>query len=324
VEKIRMVNSGTEATMSAIRLARGYTQRNKIIKFAGNYHGHVDALLINAGSGALTHNHPSSPGVPESFTEHTLSAPYNDLSAVETLFKQHGDDIAAIIVEPVACNMNCILPQPGFLQGLRQLCDAYESLLIFDEVMTGFRLSLGGAQSYYNISPDLTTFGKIIGGGMPVGAFGGKRAIMGKLSPEGAVYQAGTLSGNPIAMTAGLATLRQLQAQQDSYQTLSDKTRQLTQGIQNAANKQHIPLVINQVGSFFGLLFTKEKAINNYQQLQTCEPQQFKHFHQGMLKEGIYLAPSAFEVGFMSLAHSDEDIEKTIVAAERVFATMSK
>ncbi len=322
VELVRMVNSGTEATMSAIRLARGFTGRDKIVKFEGCYHGHSDSLLVKAGSGALTLGVPSSPGVPAALAEHTLTLPYNDLAAVCDTFSKVGGQIACIIVEPVAGNMNCIPPVEGFLEGLREICNEYESLLIFDEVMTGFRVSLGGAQSYYAVEPDLTTLGKVIGGGMPVGAFGGKREIMEQIAPLGPIYQAGTLSGNPVAMAAGLATL-ELISQPGFYEELTRKTERLVSGILEEAEKAKIPMTANTVGGMFGLFFTEEESITSYTQVvEFCDADRFKLFFHGMLNEGIYLAPSAFEAGFVSNAHSDEDLGATIAAAARVLATL--
>lgn len=316
IEKVRMVSSGTEATMSAIRLARGFTRRNKIIKFAGCYHGHADSLLVQAGSGALTLGVPSSAGVPESIAQHTLIAEFNRLDTVTALFEKYGDDIAAIIVEPVAGNMNCVPPAPGFLQGLRDICDRYHSVLIFDEVMTGFRVALGGAQALYQIKPDLTTLGKVIGGGMPVGAFGGRADIMQCLAPLGPVYQAGTLSGNPVAMTAGLATL-DLITQPDFYKILEDKTDKLLRGLRERAAEKNIPFQTTGVGGMFGLFFTNHPIVT-YADVQTSHVERFKQFFHGMLREGIYLAPSAYEAGFVSSAHGDEEIQRTWHAAEKV------
>lgn len=321
MEMVRMVNSGTEATMSAIRLARGYTKRDKIVKFEGCYHGHADCLLVKAGSGALTLGQPNSPGVPADFAKHTLTCTYNDLASVEAAFASYGNDIACIIVEPVAGNMNCIPPQPGFLQGLRAICDQYGALLIIDEVMTGFRVSLQGAQGYYGVIPDLTTLGKIIGGGMPVGAFGGKKEIMAYIAPTGPVYQAGTLSGNPVAMAAGLAMLNALQ-QPGLYETLAEKTKQVAEGLKAAAAKYGIPLSVNYVGAMFGFFFIDEQEITCFEQVGRCNIDAFKRFYHLMLQEGVYLAPSAYEAGFLSLAHSDADIAATLVAAERCFAQM--
>ncbi len=318
---VRMVSSGTEATMSAIRLARGYTGRDKIVKFEGCYHGHSDSLLVKAGSGALTFGVPSSPGVPASVAADTITLPFNDSAAVKQLFTEIGDQIAGIIVEPVAGNMNCIPPVPGFLETLRQVCDEHASVLIFDEVMTGFRVALHGAQGLYNIQPDLTTLGKIIGGGMPVGAFGGKRHIMEQLAPLGPVYQAGTLSGNPVAMAAGLKTL-ELIAQPDFYETLSLKTTKLTTGLKDRAQKTGIALSTNQVGGMFGLFFSNEPQITSFKQVMQCDQMLFKRFFHAMLEAGVYLAPSAFEAGFVSAAHSDTDIEKTLDIAEDVFKNL--
>ncbi|MFN7096462.1 MAG: glutamate-1-semialdehyde 2,1-aminomutase, partial [Gammaproteobacteria bacterium] len=315
IEMIRMVSSGTEATMSAIRLARGYTKRDKIIKFIGCYHGHADALLVQAGSGLLTFGSPSSAGVPASFVEHTLLAEYNNLDQVKQLFEKFGDQIACIIIEPIAGNMNCILPEPGFLQGLRQLCDQYGSVFIFDEVMTGFRVAHGGAQALYGIKPDLTTLGKVIGGGMPVGAFGGKRAIMQHLSPLGSVYQAGTLSGNPIAMTAGLATLSLLD-DKALYEKISQSTQMLMQGMQEIANKHGVPFTTNQVCGMFGIFFSEEKHITRFQQVMNSNTQRFNAFFHAMLKHGVYLAPSAFEAGFISIKHDKNVIQRTLDATD--------
>lgn len=318
MEMVRMVSSGTEATMSAIRLARGYTGRNTIVKFEGCYHGHADSLLVKAGSGALTLGVPNSPGVPADFAKYTLTSEFNNLPQLQQLFTQHGDDIACIIVEPVAGNMNCIPPAPGFLQGLRQLCDEYGAVLIFDEVMTGFRVALGGAQAVYNVTPDLTTLGKIIGGGMPVGAFGGKREIMQHIAPLGAVYQAGTLSGNPIAMAAGLAALTEI-SKPGVYQALTAKTTELLNGFSTAAARHGIPLTTNQVGGMFGVFFTTEKHVSNFAQATQCNIDAFKRFFHLMLDQGVYLAPSAYEAGFLSLAHSAEDLAYTLQAAEQSF-----
>jgi glutamate-1-semialdehyde 2,1-aminomutase len=321
MEMVRMVSSGTEATMSAIRLARGYTGRNTIVKFEGCYHGHADSLLVKAGSGALTLGVPNSPGVPADFAKYTLTSEFNNLPQLVALFEEHGADIACIIVEPVAGNMNCIPPQPGFLQGLRDLCDQYGSVLIFDEVMTGFRVALGGAQAYYGIKPDLTTLGKIIGGGMPVGAFGGKKAIMQHIAPLGPVYQAGTLSGNPIAMAAGLAALKAI-SQPGVYEALTAKTTLLLQGLKQAAAEAGVALSTNQVGGMFGIFFTEQAEVSSYQQATQCNIDAFKRFFHLMLNEGVYLAPSAYEAGFLSLAHTDEDIARTIAAARRSFAAL--
>jgi len=318
IDLVRMVSSGTEATMSAIRLARGFTGRDKIVKFEGCYHGHSDSLLVKAGSGALTFGVPSSPGVPASVAENTLTLPYNDSDAVKKLFADIGEQIACIIVEPVAGNMNCIPPVPGFLETLREVCDQYQSVLIFDEVMTGFRVALGGAQAVYNVTPDLTTLGKIIGGGMPVGAFGGRRNIMERLAPLGPVYQAGTLSGNPVAMAAGLKTL-ELIDQPGFYETLTAKTEKLTSGLRERASQAGIALSTNSVGGMFGLFFTGEEQVTSFAQVMACDQNLFKRFFHAMLDEGVYLAPSAFEAGFVSIAHSDEDLDKTLDTAEAIF-----
>lgn len=322
IEMVRMVSSGTEATMTAIRLARGYTGRDKILKFEGCYHGHSDSLLVKAGSGALTLGQPSSPGVPEDFAKHTLTAEYNNLESVRQLFEQFPDSIACVIIEPVAGNMNCIPPKVGFLQGLRALCDEYGALFIIDEVMTGFRVALAGAQSYYGVTPDLTTLGKVIGGGMPVGAVGGKKAIMSHLAPTGPVYQAGTLSGNPIAMAAGLACLTELKKAGNEAR-LAEKTERLCLGLKACAEKYNVPFVVNFVGGMFGIFFTDQKAVTSYAEVMRCDTEKFKVFFHKMLEQGVYLAPSAFEAGFMSLAHTDEDIEKTLAAADRAFAALA-
>ena len=318
IEMVRMVSSGTEATMSAIRLARGYTSRDKIVKFEGCYHGHSDALLVKAGSGALTFGVPSSPGVPASVAENTITLTYNDSESVKTLFSEIGEQIACIIVEPVAGNMNCILPLPGFLESLRQVCDQYGSVLIFDEVMTGFRVGLNGAQGLYQVKPDLTTLGKIIGGGMPVGAFGGSRKIMECLAPLGPVYQAGTLSGNPVAMAAGLKTL-ELIDQADFYSVLTAKTEKLVSGLKTYASQAGIALTSNSVGGMFGLFFSTEKQVTYFSQVMQCDQNLFKRFFHAMLEQGVYLAPSAYEAGFVSAAHSNEDLEKTLDIAKAVF-----
>lgn len=322
IELVRMVSSGTEATMSAIRLAKGYTGRNKIVKFEGCYHGHSDALLVKAGSGALTFGVPSSSGVSEAVAMDTLTLPYNDANAVRKLFAKLGKEIACIIVEPVAGNMNCVPPVEDFLETLRDVCDEYGSVLIFDEVMTGFRVSLQGAQGFYNIKPDLTTLGKVIGGGMPVGAFGGKREIMECLAPLGSVYQAGTLSGNPVAMAAGLKTLELIDTP-NFYADLTAKTTRLLDGLKAAAQNAGVPLTTNQVGGMFGLFFTEEKNITTFAQVMACDQDYFKRFFHAMLDQGVYLAPSAFEAGFVSIAHDDAAIEKTISAAEIVFRRLS-
>lgn len=321
IEMVRMVNSGTEATMSAIRLARGHTGRDKIIKFEGCYHGHADCLLVKAGSGALTIGQPNSPGVPADVAKHTLTCTFNDLDSVRQTFTQYPQEIACIIVEPVAGNMNCILPEAGFLPGLRTLCDQFGALLIIDEVMTGFRVALGGAQAHYQVKPDLTCLGKIIGGGMPVGAFGGRRELMEKLAPIGPIYQAGTLSGNPLAMAAGLACLTEV-AKPHTHKRLTELTTQLANGLQEKAQHAGIPFIVNHVGGMFGLFFTQASQVNSYQDVMRCDIEKFKQFFHLMLDEGIYLAPSAFEAGFMSIAHSHEDIDRTIKAAENAFNKM--
>ena len=322
IELVRMVSSGTEATMSAIRLAKGFTGRNKNVKFEGCYHGHSDALLVKAGSGALTFGVPSSSGVSEAVALDTLTLPYNDLVAVRELFSQLGEQIACIIVEPVAGNMNCVPPVEGFLETLRDVCDEFGSVLIFDEVMTGFRVSLQGAQGFYNVKPDLTTLGKVIGGGMPVGAFGGRRDIMECLAPLGSVYQAGTLSGNPVAMAAGLKTL-ELIATPNFHADLTAKTTRLTDGLKMLAAQFNVPFTTNQVGGMFGLFFTEETAITTFAQVMACNQTYFKRFFHAMLDQGVYLAPSAFEAGFVSAAHDDEALSKTFAAAEIVFRRLS-
>ncbi len=322
LELVRMVNSGTEATMSAIRLARGYTGRDKIVKFEGCYHGHADSLLVKAGSGALTLGVPTSPGVPADLARHTLTLDYNDIDQVRRVFDEMGGDIACVIVEPVAGNMNCVPPVPGFLEGLREVCDAHGAVLIFDEVMTGFRVALGGAQAYYNVTPDLTTLGKVIGGGMPVGAFGGRREIMEHIAPLGPVYQAGTLSGNPVAMAAGLANLR-LISEPGFFDTLEQKVQRLTDGLEAAAREAGVALTTNRVGGMFGFFFTGEEKIRNFAQVSACDVERFKRFFHGMLEQGVYLAPSAFEAGFVSAAHTEADIDATIEAARGVLRAMA-
>jgi glutamate-1-semialdehyde 2,1-aminomutase len=317
-EMVRMVNSGTEATMSAIRLARGATGRNKIVKFEGCYHGHGDAFLVKAGSGALTFGVPTSPGVPAALADLTLTLSYNDFDAATQLFELHGREIAGLIVEPVVGNANCIPPRDGYLQHLRALCTEYGSVLIFDEVMTGFRVALGGAQALYGVTPDLSTFGKIIGGGMPVGAYGGKRDLMQQIAPSGPIYQAGTLSGNPVAMAAGLATLELIQAP-GFYEELDRKTRLLTDSLQAIADEAGVPFSTTRVCGMFGLYFTSEK-VDTYAQAIAADSAMFNRFFHGMLKRGVYLAPSAFEAGFLSNAHSEQDIAETFSAAREAFA----
>jgi len=321
MEMIRMVNSGTEATMSAIRLARGYTGRDKIIKFEGCYHGHSDSLLVKAGSGALTLGVPSSPGVPKSLADHTVTLSYNDINQVKQAFAEIGDQVACIIVEPVVGNMNCVPPIPGFLEALRECCTASGALLIIDEVMTGFRISPKGAIGYYGIDADLICLGKVIGGGMPVGAFGGKREIMEQIAPLGPVYQAGTLSGNPVAMAAGLATLN-LISQPGFLDPVSARTTRLVEGLCARAAAAGIPMTSNHVGTMWGIFFSDEQKIINYSQVMQCDTERFAKFFHGMLREGVYLAPASFEAGFMSAAHTDEDIQNTLEAAERVFTTL--
>ena len=319
IELVRFVSSGTEATMSAIRLARGFTGRDTIVKFEGCYHGHSDSLLIKAGSGALTMGVPTSPGVPKALAAHTITLNYNDSDQVQRVFRQIGDQIACIIVEPVAGNMNCIPPAPDFLETLRRECDRVGALLIFDEVMTGFRVALGGAQALYGVRPDLTTLGKVIGGGMPVGAFGGRRDVMEMLSPLGPVYQAGTLSGNPVAMVAGLTTL-ELISVPGFHQHLAAMTEVLVEGLADAATEAGVALSTNHVCGMFGFFFTTERYVDRYEKVMACDVERFKRFFHGMLEEGIYLAPSAFEAGFLSAAHTAADIEATTAAAARVMA----
>ncbi|KTC95441.1 glutamate-1-semialdehyde 2,1-aminomutase [Legionella feeleii] len=323
IEKIRMVNSGTEATMTAIRLARGFTGKNKIIKFNGCYHGHNDSLLVKAGSGLLTLGIPSTPGIPASITEHTLTADFNSLEQTAKLFEQYPDDIAAIIIEPVAGNMGFVLPKPDFLQGLRDLCDAHEALLIFDEVMTGFRVALGGAQKIFNIIPDLTTLGKVIGGGMPVGAVGGKAEIMTHLAPEGPVYQAGTLSGNPLAMAAGLATLTELE-KPGFYERLSANTTAMVEGLAEVAASFNIPFCHSSLGGMFGFCFNRKKQVFDYADIASSDETLFKQFFHGMLQKGVYFAPSMYEAGFVSIAHQNEEIQLTQQAAESVLASLTE
>jgi glutamate-1-semialdehyde 2,1-aminomutase len=319
IEIIRMVSSGTEATMSALRLARGYTGRNKILKFEGCYHGHGDSLLIKAGSGVATLGLPDSPGVPEGIAQNTLTVPYNDLDSVKLVFEKYGEDLAGVIVEPVAGNMGVVPPQPGFLEGLREITTQYGALLIFDEVMTGFRVGYNCAQGYFNITPDLTCLGKVIGGGLPVGAFGGKAEIMEKIAPSGPIYQAGTLSGNPLAMTAGYETLSQLSP--EDYQGFIRKADMLEKGMMAAAEKYEIPFTCNRAGSMIGFFFTNEDVIN-YEKAKTSNLDYFATYYREMANNGVFLPPSQFEGVFLSTAHSDEDIEKTIQAAEIAFSKL--
>ena len=321
IELVRMVSSGTEATMSAIRLARGHTRRDRIIKFEGCYHGHSDSLLVKAGSGALTLGVPTSPGVPQELAAHTVTLSYNDIAQLRAAFAEIGPQVACAIVEPVAGNMNCIPPVPGFLEALREECTRHGAVLIFDEVMTGFRVALGGAQALYGIRPDLTTLGKIVGGGMPVGAFGGRREIMQDIAPLGPVYQAGTLSGNPVAMAAGLATLDGVAAP-GFHARLASSTARLIDGVREAASGAGIALATNHVCGMFGLFFTDAPQVSSFAQATACDIERFKRFFHGMLAEGIYLAPSAFEAGFVSAAHSDDLIDATVQAAARVFARL--
>jgi len=321
IERLRMVSSGTEAAMSAIRLARGYTGRDRIVKFEGCYHGHADSLLVKAGSGALTFGVPTSPGVPKSLAELTLTLTYNDIDEAREVFSRVGEQIAAIIVEPVAGNMNCVPPTPGFLQGLRELCDRHGALLILDEVMTGFRVAHGGAQALYGIRPDLTVLGKIIGGGMPVGAFGGRREIMEQLAPLGPVYQAGTLSGNPVAMAAGLSTLDEV-SQTGFYDRLAAATTRLMDGLRAEARVVGIPFTINHVTGMFGLFFTDQTQVTRFTQVMQCNVERFKRFFHAMLAQGIYLAPSAYEAGFVSGAHGEHEIELTLNAARTALRSL--
>jgi glutamate-1-semialdehyde 2,1-aminomutase len=320
IEKVRMVSSGTEATMSAIRLARGYTGRDKILKFDGCYHGHADSLLVKAGSGLATFGVPTSPGVPADFAKHTLTATYNDLEEVKAMAAANRGEIACIILEPVAGNMGCVAPKPGFLEGLRELCDAEGILLIIDEVMTGFRLAYGGAQERFGVRGDLVCLGKIIGGGLPVGAFGGKRDIMEKLSPLGGVYQAGTLSGNPLAMAAGIATLELLQ-EDGFYETIEEKSAYLCKGLQEAAADAQVPTSLQRVGGMFCTYF-QEQEVFNFSDVNPETPQIFAKFFRRLLDQGVNLAPSQYEAGFMSIAHSKEDLDKTIEAARKAFKNL--
>jgi glutamate-1-semialdehyde 2,1-aminomutase len=318
LEMSRMVNSGTEATMSAIRLARGFTGRSRIVKFEGCYHGHGDAFLVKAGSGMLTFGVPTSPGVPSGLADLTLTLSFNDFEGATALFEQHGSEIAGLIIEPIAGNMNCILPREGYLQHLRELCSKHGALLIFDEVMTGFRVAAGGAQALYGVTPDLSTFGKIIGGGMPVGAYGGRREIMSQVAPAGPIYQAGTLSGNPVAMAAGLATLELIQAP-GFYAELMRKTDLLCDGLETASREAGVAVTTNRVPGMFGLFFTEQK-VESFAQATACDIAAFNRFFHGLLKRGVYFAPSAYEAGFISAAHSEADIEATIEAAREAFA----
>ena len=322
IEMVRMVNSGTEATMSAIRLARGFTGRDYVIKFDGCYHGHSDALLVKAGSGVVTLGIPGSPGVPSDFAKYTLSLPYNDLEQVKDTLTRMGDQVACIIVEPVAGNMGLVLPEPGFLEGLRELTHKYGVLLIFDEVMTGFRVAYGGAQEVYNITPDLTCLGKIVGGGMPVGAFGGNKKIMAHIAPTGSVYQAGTLSGNPIAMSAGIKCLEILK-NNNIYPMLELKASQLENGLRQAAKNANLPVELSHIGSMLGLFFINQ-PVKNFEQAKQCNLNHFTYFYKGMREQGIYIAPSQFEAMFISTEHSENDIQQTIQSANTVFNQMSE
>ncbi len=321
MDLVRMVNSGTEAAMSAIRLARGFTGREKIVKFEGCYHGHADSLLVKAGSGALTLGIPDSLGVPAALAQHTATARFNDLGSVREVFAQAGAEIACVIVEPVAGNMSCVPPVPGFLEGLRELCDRHGSVLIFDEVMTGLRVGAGSAQGRFGIRPDLTTLGKVIGGGMPVGAFGGRREIMERIAPLGPVYQAGTLSGNPVAMAAGLKTL-ELVSRPGFFDELEAKTKRLIDGVLAQARNAQVPMRANRVGGMFGLFFTQAEQVCSFQDVMACDTERFKRFFLGMLRRGVYLAPSAFESGFVSAAHSDEDLDATVAAVAETLAEL--
>ncbi len=321
IEMVRMVNSGTEATMSALRLARGYTGRDKILKFEGNYHGHGDSLLIKAGSGVATLGLPDSPGVPKGVAENTITVPYNDMKSVRYAFEQFGDDIAAVIVEPVSGNMGVVPPQDSFLQDLRTITEENGTLLIFDEVMTGFRVGFHCAQGHFGVTPDLTCLGKVIGGGLPVGAYGGKREIMEKVAPTGTIYQAGTLSGNPLAMTAGLETLSALD--ESSYEQINKKVDRLMEGFKEAANAHDIPLQINRAGSMVGVFFTDQEVIN-YETAQSANLDYFAQYYRAMMEQGVFLPPSQFEGLFLSTSHTDEDIEKTIDAVNHAFASIKK
>ncbi len=320
IDRVRMCNSGTEATMSALRLARGYTNRDNVVKFEGCYHGHVDSLLVKAGSGALSLGVPSSPGVPAGLAEHTHTLPYNDPEALRALFEDLDGEVAAVILEPVAGNMGCVPPEPEFLQALREACDRTGAVLIFDEVMTGFRVGLGGAQAHYGVHPDLTCLGKVIGGGMPVGAFGGREAIMAHLSPEGPVYQAGTLAGNPVTMAAGLATLRALD--DTLFAELGERTARLAEGLATAGSEAGVPIAENHVGAMFGIFFS-QRPVRGFDGVRDADAHRFAQFFHGMLAEGVYLAPSPYEAGFLSRAHSEADVEATLEAARRVLAGMA-
>jgi glutamate-1-semialdehyde 2,1-aminomutase len=322
MDQVRMVNSGTEATMSAIRLARGYTGRDTLIKFEGCYHGHADSLLVKAGSGALTLGIPTSPGVPQDAARHTLTLQFNNIDEIERVFAESGEEIAAVIVEPVTGNMNCIAPAPGFLEALRTVCDRSGAVLIFDEVMTGFRVGLGGAQGLYGIQPDLTTLGKVLGGGLPVGAFGGRAEIMARLAPLGPVYQAGTLSGNPLAMTAGIATLQKVAAP-GFFDKLTERTQTLVAGLARVAAGAGVPLATESVGGMFGLFFTDNDRVSSFAEVMACDSERFSRFFHGMLERGVYLAPSAFEAGFVSVTHTDAEIDETLAAAAEVFGELS-
>ncbi|MCD9048032.1 glutamate-1-semialdehyde 2,1-aminomutase [Luteimonas sp. MHLX1A] len=320
-EMVRMVNSGTEATLSAIRLARGATGRSRIVKFEGNYHGHGDSFLVKAGSGALTFGVPNSPGVPKALADLTLTLPYNDFDAATALFAEAGDEIAGLIIEPVAGNANCLVPRDGFLQHLRELCTRHGTVLIFDEVMTGFRVALGGAQARYGVTPDLTTFGKIIGAGMPVGAYGGRRDLMSQISPAGPVYQAGTLSGNPVAMAAGLALLGVIQ-EPGFHDRLEAHANALCDGLEGAARDAGVPFTTSRVGAMFGMFFTDAPKVDTYAQAVACDTAAFSRFFHAMLERGVFLAPSAFEAGFVSSAHDRETLDATLAAAREAFAVV--
>jgi len=322
VEQVRFTSSGTEATMSAIRLARGFTGRDKIVKFEGCYHGHSDSLLVKAGSGALTLGVPTSPGVPASMAEHTITLSFNDIDQVRQVFDELGRQIACIIVEPVAGNMNMVPPVDGFLEGLRSVCDQHGTLLIFDEVMTGFRVALGGAQAVYGVRPDLTTLGKVIGGGMPVGAFGGRADVMQHIAPAGPVYQAGTLSGNPVAMAAGLTTLERI-SEPGFYDRLGERTAALVRGMGEAADAAGVPFSTHQIGGMFGCFFTDVSPVTRFEQVVACDAGRFRRFFHGMLERGVYLAPSSFEAGFVSAVHSQEDIAATVAAAGETMKNLS-